>query len=82
MRAVMRGLSGGRGQRSGMVFDQTQLTAKRGSLELDLLLHMEMRARGNRQFVLAIDGRCGGNPDAYQQNKKRGPKANSPQSAP
>lgn len=76
MRAIMIGLGGGCGQRARMLFDQTELAPKGGSLKLDLLLHMQMRAGGIRQFVLAINGGGGGDPHAQQQNQKCRPKAN------
>jgi hypothetical protein len=64
-----------------MLFDQTKRAAKGGSLKLDLLLNMEMRAGGIRQFMLAIDRGGGGDPNAQQQHKKRRPKANPSYSA-
>lgn len=76
MRAVMVGLGCGRRQRAGMLFGQTELAAKGGRLKLDQLLHMNMRAGCIRQFVLAIDGGCGGDPDAQQQHKECRPKSN------
>lgn len=66
MRAVMLGLGGRRGQRAGMFLDQTEFAPKGGGLKLDLLLHMQVGAGGIRQFVLAIDGGGGGNPNAEQ----------------
>ena len=77
----MLGLGGGCNKRAGILFDQTQRTAKRDGLDLEEVLGVVMGLRGIGQFVLAIDGGGCGDPNAEQQDEQRRRKANPLSSA-